>query len=457
VTAGTAGTVEPVFSNIGGVTTTDGSVVWSSCGSTTPPEMAQDWQRSAPVPLGATMIPKPIMGVGNRGSITTPGSLNYPPTGVPITLYTILSVSGDAMPGSTMMECTGGGLLGGLSPAQAGFNTFTNPSGQSLFICVAPGITGGFHTTLNETPGARTTDGSVVWQCVGPVALPIGGVPGLVSARSYFPSGRGQQSLQHLICRARAKLRKRARAVQVEFDPRFEAAANAAISCRKNASITDARLPGGSAAGKIIAYKLMVDGDRGGATAHVTIGCSIGLAGSVTAAPGTETYVTAGYVQPSYQAMVGATITVSSSGSPDVGYTPPVEQPVDDGLVFPLSGAGDVILANGWHGTASAINPGNIAGYNLQLATAVQSATSQANQSYSVVGPDGSASGNIPSIDWVGINDQVLSSVYQSIFQGTGLWYELALKPLTGGPYAAAYVISTTPLIIPQTINLSSP
>src|SRR4029077_5820047 len=109
----------------------------------------------------------------------------------------------------------------------------------------------------------------------------------------------------------------------------------------------------------------------------------------------------------------------------------------------------DVILSSAWHGAASAINPANIDSYNLALQSAIESATSQAKQSFSVVGPDASVSGNIPAVDWTSINDQVQSAVYQSVFQGTGLWYELALKPLTGGPYAAAYVVSTTPLILP--------
>ena len=100
------------------------------------------------------------------------------------------------------------------------------------------------------------------------------------------------------------------------------------------------------------------------------------------------------------------------------------------------------------------MNPGNIALYNQQLASAVQSATAQAKQSYSVSSPNFSQSGNIPAVDWTTINDSVISAVTQSIFQGTGLWYELALKPLTGGPYAAAYVIGTTPLIVPKTIDL---
>ena len=43
VTAGTAGVVVPAFSDIAGVTTADGSVVWSSLGSATPSDNAGDW------------------------------------------------------------------------------------------------------------------------------------------------------------------------------------------------------------------------------------------------------------------------------------------------------------------------------------------------------------------------------------------------------------------------------
>lgn len=459
ITAGMAGTVEPVFSNVAGVTTNDGTVVWSSCGATTPPDMAQDWQRLAPIPLGALMIPKPIMGVGDAVSIQAPTLMNYPPSGAPMTIYQILCQSGDAMPGSTMMECTAAGIFGGLSIAQAVFHTFTNPSGQSLFICVTAGTSGEFHLTFNETPGARTTDGTAVWQCIGAVALPIGGVPGLTPARSFFPSDRGQLSLQHLICRARAKLRRRARAVQVDFDARFEAAA--AISCRMNASVIDARLPGGGVSGKIIAYKLMVNGDSGKIVANVTLGCSIGQGGTVSAAPGTPTYVTAGYVQSSYQQMTGKVVTVAPSGLDEVAYTPPIELVVDDGLTFPLAGAGDAILSSQWHGVNSTINQGNIEAFNEQLLQDIQQALrgNPGAGSMSVTGPGGTASQtyNFPTVDWSAINFQIQQSVLQSTYQGTSMWYELVLKPLTGGPYAAAYVVQTAPLIVPKTIDLSAP
>ena len=40
---------------------------------------------------------------------------------------------------------------------------------------------------------------------------------------------------------------------------------------------------------------------------------------------------------------------------------------------------------------------------------------------------------------------------------GAGLWYELTLKPLTNGPFAAAYSLQTTTLKLPKTIDLAAP
>ena len=130
-----------------------------------------------------------------------------------------------------------------------------------MYIAIQAGTTGEFHLTFNEGVGAQTADGSVIWQCLGEVSLPIGGSPGMTPAHSYFPTDRGQQSVQHMFCRARAKLRKRARAVQISFDTRFEVAAQ--LSCRMNGKVFEPRLPGGVASGKVIAYRLEVNGDEG--------------------------------------------------------------------------------------------------------------------------------------------------------------------------------------------------
>jgi hypothetical protein len=535
VTPGTAGTVEPIFSNIAGQTTTDGTVVWSSLGSTPPSEAAQDWVQSARVALGVLLLPRPLSGVPDADAYLAPGSLNAPALGVPTAKYTILA-STSGQPGDTMLQCVTAGVAGGSTLAQAVFQTFINPSGRSLFICVQAGTTGEFRLTFNETLGAQTTDGTAVWQCIvaGTVSVPVGGWPGMTPAASYFPTDRGQQSLQHMLCRARAKLRRRARAVQVSFQCRFEAAAT--ISCRMNATITDRNLPGGRASGKVIAYKLTRDGDSGKTQAEVTIGCSIGKTGGVlgggggqppptggtgyaiswapataydtnqvvtnagssyivttpitsgstfdpsatdpttgvpiyqplppTVVDGTPVYVdgvfNVGEVEVWESSTVSVATTMSTpptalarSGDPvsDIGYTPPVETVVDDGLSFPLHGVGDVILANQWHGVPATINPENIGDYNAQVQAAVSGAISgaappQTSGGYSISGGQTNAAS---------LAAAMVQHINQAVYQGLSLWYELSLKNLIGGPYGEGYVVTATVLSLPKTIDLSAP
>ena len=104
-------------------------------------------------------------------------------------------------------------------------------------------------------------------------------IPGNTPNTSYWPTVRAQQSIAYLIALARARLRLRARAVEVSFDCRFERAIQ--LSCRQNAVVFDPRLPGGSAAGKIIAYKISVNGDTQELIGSVTIGCAVGTHSSV--------------------------------------------------------------------------------------------------------------------------------------------------------------------------------
>jgi hypothetical protein len=434
--SGNTGSVFPTFSNIAGQTTADGSVIWVSLGSTQPTESAQDWSRFLNVPLGALLIPKPVSGVPDFDSIKIPGTLNYPPTGSAVPRYSIFS-AGNGGPGDAMYECVDPGLLGGTGP-QAGFSTFTNPSGQTMYIAIAAGTTGEFHSTFNEGTMAQTTDGSVIWQSLGPVSLPIGGWPGGTPAATYFPQGRGQQSVQHMLCRARAKLRKRARAVEVSFDTRFELAVQ--LSCRMNAAVTDPRLPGTTVYGKVVSYKIEAHGDSGVLKGSVVLGCSIG------------TNVIGGF---------GPVASTGWSPGPidyagdQIGYSPPVSDPNDDGLVFPASSS-DLILQNEWHGTPS--NPEAYEIFNIELQQQIKDAIQQAKASAKAIPPPpGSISKTPISVTAAyDIATTLQVQLLQSSTQGQALWYELVLKPLTNGPFASSYVVATSDLLIPQTINLSA-
>lgn len=530
IQAGNTGMVIPTFSNIAGQTTTDGTVVWASLGDTPPTEGAQDWVRMGRVPLGTLLLPKPVTGVPDFESVTIPGKLSYPPTGTAVPIYSIYSV-GVAGPGTAMLECTVAGMVGGFAngipqpppdqpgiilppgipmPPPAQFHTFYNPSGASLYICVQAGMTGEFHTTFNEAMGSQTTDGSVIWQNIGPVNLPIGGYAGGTPAHSYFSQDRGQISVQHMLCRARAKLRKRARAVEVKFDTRFEVAAQ--LSCRMNGSFGDSRLPGGHAAGKVISYKLEAHGDTGVIIGRVTLGCSIGTnpigmrAGArwVITDAGDPSYVQEGYVRRGYQKyyssvsgappgtspIQGVTFfgpmtppnwptlppTLPPEGCPplnsywspppgdaagnEMGYAPPNGAPNDDGISFPIN-PGDVVLRSQWHGIPSTLNPINLMLYNLQIEEVVRQAVAQAQATTGggVDTPDSSltVSMTVPPDPNAGLAAAVESAILQKVLQGTGLWYELVLKPLNTGPYTNYYVVDTSNLLIPKTIDLSAP
>jgi hypothetical protein len=152
------------------------------------------------------------------------------------------------------------------------------------------------------------------------------------------------------------------------------------------------------------------------------------------------------------QLWAGSTTSLSATGD-DVGYTPPVQQTVDDGLSFPLQGVGDAVLISRWHGTPSTINQGNIANYNAQVAAAVAGAI--AGGAPPIVSGGFTQSGGVTN---AAQNQAALvAHINAAVYQGTGLWYELSLKNLTGGPYAAAYVINTTLLALPKTIDLAAP
>ncbi len=152
---------------------------------------------------------------------------------------------------------------------------------------------------------------------------------------SYFNTTRGISSVEYLMLLARAKIRARARAIEIAFECRLEDALG--ISLRHNVHLTDRRLPGGEATGKVIGYEICQD-QSGRPYAKVTIGCSIGRDGIVTAAEGTGAWVDAGAVSAGIQTTVGGETTLVTS---ELVYQPLTDFKVsDDGLnLFDLKSA----------------------------------------------------------------------------------------------------------------------
>jgi hypothetical protein len=174
------------------------------------------------------------------------------------------------------------------------------------------------------------------------VSDPIDGVPPLGDLRraSYIKTDRGRRSLDYLVALARARLLARARAVEVSATLPF--AAGIWLSCRMNATVTDDRLPGGAATGKVIGYVLRASGD-GARRCEVTIGCTIGNGTTRTADPGTSTYAEDGYMNPGYQLRAGETFEAIAG---EVTYADLSGAPIaDDGVNLIALRPEDAILS----------------------------------------------------------------------------------------------------------------
>lgn len=236
-----------------------------------------------------------------------------------------------------------------------------------------------------------------------PLGLPIGDV----RRRAYFTTDRGHRSVEWLIALARAELLRRARAVEVSIQIPFTAALG--LSLRKNVLITDDRLPGGQAAGKIIGYRLAWDG---GAefVGEFTIGCMIGQGNTVTTTPGTPDYVEEGVLEAGIQHYTGQTIMPIAG---EVTYGDFVVPPNDDGYDF----------------------------FNMS--------EEQAVDSFSVInGPDEQA---LQFRDYF----QDLAEVVATL-KSNKTEVDIGLKPVNGGPFVTDYVVPVSDLMVPKGINLEA-
>lgn len=242
-------------------------------------------------------------------------------------------------------------------------------------------------------------------------ALPIGDV----RRRAYFTTDRGKQSVENLIALARARLLGRARTVEVSFDVPFADALG--LSCRKNASISDARLPGGQAAGKIIGYSLSCDGDNGELAASVTIGCSVGQGNTVTAVPGSPDYVEDGYVDDGWQTRTGQLIMPIAG---EVAYQDFSSiAPNDDGVDF-------------FDMTAATC---------LEQMTVINGEAAQRAVFEAIKHAD-------PFIPDVRGAVDALNEVFTEV--------DMDLKVLKGGPFHTDYAVTVSGLMVPKTVDLEA-
>lgn len=255
----------------------------------------------------------------------------------------------------------------------------------------------------DEIDDANASDGTFTGE-----DLPIGNV----ARRSYFNLARGKQSLKFLMLIARARLLFAARAGQVSADIPFDVAVQ--LSCRHNVLISDARLPGGQAFGKVVGYQFGLDGNTGALSGSVSLGCCIGRGNEVAPlAEGTPTHSSSDYFGPDAQVYLGAEAPVVAGPVGGLKYEEFQMPQVDDGIDFAQMTAAknvlDLIVVNG---------------------EAVQRNVLEAEQ------PDLQTAVDV-------LNDSATT-------------VELTLRPVTGGPFRAERGVTISPLVIPRYLDLEA-
>ncbi len=271
---------------------------------------------------------------------------------------------------------------------------------------------------------------------------PGGVVPmGDQSARAYFTTDRGEQSVEYLIAVARARMLARARCVEVSLEMPFNDGIAAVPSCRKNVVFSDHRLPGGIATGKIIEYTISLNGDTGDTKCEITFGSTAGHGNGVVAVAGSPDYVEDDYVEAAWQLHSGGFVL------PDLGdvlYAPiNGTLPDDDGINFHALGPEQVVesltVANAADVQGAAM-PFHSDGTTLQpLGTWSQFyLTNMAGHPSGSFRPDYDPASAIAALN-------LLKTTVT-----------MQLRSLQGGPFETDYALDVSQLMVPKLIDLEA-
>jgi len=380
VGAGVTGTVEPVFSDVPGTTTDDGGAVWASLGE-------------------------------NPQSVTQRMTFN--------TSYNI---------GTILVYVT--------QVFDPYSGTMIDTTASQYYIVVQSCSTTGAYTLVTYAPPITESDQLLFPQATitvsteqfSPVSgmMPLTSVPGIpaggtaenVVARFFFPSSRGKYSLLYGINRARAKIRMRSRAVDVSWDCAFDMVLG--MSCRKNATVYDPRLPGGVATGKVTSYGMTAKGGK--MRGHVTIGCAVG-----------------------YNSF--------GNPSPDISYTPPVFVPFDDGLNFPLSAlpSDGGVFTSSIGSQIAALETG--IQYELQAMKVQNPPVPQQQTQTGTGGETLTVTGITPPQAWTASED---AAYLPAIMESNPIGWTMEIQPVTNRTFAGAYNVAVSPLELPMGIDLTA-
>jgi len=249
---------------------------------------------------------------------------------------------------------------------------------------------------------------------------------------SYFMTARGNLSVQYLILLGVARLKLAARIVTATWGTTF--AKGVLLTLRKSAALFDQRLQHDQIVGKITAYKLEGNGDSGVFKGECTVGAAIGLGNALVETEGTPTYCNADYVDQPYQMYEGAVIAV---GTGDIGYSPPIIIPNDDGLVYPLTKE-QVVIRLEQH--QNQIKPGS------------------EEKPIRVVG--GEAQGSLHEQSQLKkASDRQIEAAQRAAEELGKLssWLEVELKSLEGQAFSTEAIVEVSNLVLPKQYDVTSP
>jgi hypothetical protein len=229
---------------------------------------------------------------------------------------------------------------------------------------------------------------------------------------NYFPTDRGQLSLQYFLLLGRARLVWRARAIEIEFETEWDTIADI-INCRRRFLLHDHRLAGGQALGKVVGYSLIADDTQ--KIGRVTIACAIGYGIALPAANNDGDTYAEDYAD-DYTELINLTIDVVTGELQYSGFDGSIVID-DDGVDF-FNMTPDNIL----------LEPITITNGLFDQQALIEAATDP------------------------GITDP----------DPIGAWRDaptrprVKLKPVAGGAFLTEYQVTTSNLVIPKMIDLEA-